>query len=941
MRPRSPVFPYLLVLILSLAAVPVLGQTQTGAIEGLVKRPDGEPVANVAVTLSGPSVMGTRTQATRASGAFRFRNLLPGEDYVVELTLDEFQGQRHVGLVVKVGQTTTLRVALELAAVEDVLTVTSEAPVVDVTSDVVATHFGTDMLEKVPTPERGWQDTVLQTPGMIDGRNPIYGRLFSSRGGSIAENQSAFDGVVNTSPITNAAGAGIAFESIEEVQVLTGALPAEIGNVSGAFINIVTKSGGNDLRGVAATYYQDQDLQDDNVDAELAAAGVEPTLITDYEDWSFNLGGPISRDRLWFNFALSARDKAQTVTGFPEDEAITDDYALAKLTWQPTSKHSFVVMYNDHDNAANYSISSPPFSDYSPEATWRGDKGHEILKLKWTGIFTDSALLEVDLGINDGESELLAQPGASHAYLDFATSRRTGGPFNEQISKTARDQARAVFSLFRDDLGGAHQFKFGIEYQDSLFDWNVDKDFSPVYVHLLFAGFPALTSFANQDDLDSPVAFEGLHAYAQDTWQVSERVTLNLGLRYNTWRGFYPPQSNRGFSYGPFVNFPAASSPEVEAFDWGTLEPRLAATVTLDEAGRSVLRLGLGRYHHGPNTSLFLLGNPNGLRLSINPWVDLDGDLFSDPDEVFPAVQTTGGTPVDPDLQQPFTDEITLGFERQFGDLSLAVNAFYRESDDLIDDFNISAGPSSYVPVEIPDVGLDGVPGTSDDGTMTVFNQISDFTNQLQITNPAAAEREMKGVELVATKRLSNGWQGLASLVWQESAGALGSDAINAFGFSLGYNDPNVLADSWGPLELDREWQAKVIGTYLAPHGFAFSGYLRYQTGVPLYRLYSVELNQGPQQTFADPRGAHREDDLTQLDLRVDKTFSFGSRPWELGLNLDVFNVFNDNTVTRRQNLSGSYSIHTGLFAPSTGGWGNPREIQGPQTIRLGVRLRF
>ncbi len=941
MKAETPILS-LLVLVLALGAAPALAQTQTGAIEGLVKGPDGGAVTGVAVTLSGPSVMGTRADATRSSGAFRFHGLLPGDDYTVEMNLDGFQDQRYQGVVVTVGQTTTLRVGLELAAVAAVLTVTSDAPIVDVTSAVASTSFGADMLENVPAPDRGWEDTVLQAPGMVDGRQPGYGRMYSSRGGSVAENQSAFDGVINTNPIFNTMGAGIAFESIEEVQVLTGALPAEIGNVSGTFINLVTKSGGNVFRGEAAAYYQDEELQSDNVNAPLASAGVEPTLITDYEDWSLNLGGPIARDRLWFNVAAGGRDKAQTVTGFPEDEAIYNDYALAKLTWQPANKHSFVAMFNDHDTGANYSVSFPPFSDYSPEATYRNVIRNEILKLKWTGLFSSNELLEVDLGITDGETEFLAQEGASHAYLDLVTLRWTGGPLNEQTSKTTRDQAKAALSVFRDDWAGAHQFKLGIEYQDSLFDWYVTNDLSPVYLHFLFAGFPILASFANQEALHAPVAFEGLHAYAQDTWQVSDRVTLNLGLRYNTWRGFYPPQSNPGFSYGPFVNFLATDAPEIEAFDWSSFEPRLAATIALDAEGKSVLRLGLSRYHHGPNTAQFSLGNPNGIVISNHPWLDFDGDFIADPNEVLPPVQFTGGAPIDPDLQQPRTDEITVGFESQlFKDFSLAVNAFYREADDLIDDVNISISPSSFVPVEIPDVGLDGVPGTADDGTLIAFNQISDFVNQVQITNPELAEREMKGVELIATKRLSGGWQALASLVWQESTGTLGIDGTNAFGLSQGFNDPNVLFNANGPLELDRKWQAKVIGTYLAPLDFTFSGYLRYQTGVPLYRLYFVELFQGPRARFADPRGSHREDDLTQLDLRVDKVFSFGSRPWELGLTLDVFNVFNERAVTRRQNLVGNYSILTGAFAPSTGGWGNPREIQGPQTLRLGVRLRF
>ncbi len=939
-------FPVLFALVLALGAATALAQTQTGAIEGIVKSPDGKTVPGAAVTLSGPSVMGTRTDTTRASGGFRFRNLLPGDDHVVELIHDGFQGQRYEGVAVRVGKTTTLRVDLELATVADVVTITSTLPVIDVTSAVASTSFGADLLENMPAPERGWEDVVLQAPGMVDGRQSGYGRMYSSRGGSVADNQSAFDGVINTYPVTNGLGAGIAFEGIDEVQVLSGALPAEIGNVAGTFINIVTKSGGNELRGEAAIYYKDQDLQSDNVDAGLRAVGLEPTLVTDYQDGSFNLGGPIARDKLWFNVAAGVQDTDRTVTGFPEDEATDNDYAFAKLTWQPASEHSLVAMVNRHDFGVNHFAAAPPLSNYSPEATTALSYENEILKLKWTGILSDSAFLEIDLGVNDQDQGFPAQPEASHAYLDLVTFFYTGGPFIEQFDKTSRDQAKAAFSLFRDDWGGSHHFKFGIEYEDSRYDSFIIKTFSPVFIHYLFLGFPALALFSNSvDGVAAPSGFEGLHAYAQDTWQVSERLTLNLGLRYNTSRGFFPPQSSPGFSYGPFVSFPAVSiEQEIEAFDWSSLEPRLAATIGLDEEGRSVLRLGLSRYHHGPNIASFALGNPNSLALSINPWLDFDGDFFADPNEVFPAIQFIGaaGSPIAPDLEQPYTDEITVAFERQlFGDFSLAVNAFYREAHELIDDVNISAGPSSFLPAEIPDVGADGAPGTADDGTLTVFNQIADFGSLLQISNPDLAERETKGVELVATKRLSNDWQALASLVWQEAVGTLGIDAANAFGFSPGFNDPNSLINAKGPLQLDREWQAKVIATYVAPLGFSFTGNLRYLTGVPIYRSYTVNLFQGPETVVADPKDTHREDDLTQLDLRVEKVFSFGSRPGELGPTLDVFNVFNEDTVTLRQNFVGTHSVLDGSFAPSAGGFRNPREIQEPRTIRIGARLRF
>jgi hypothetical protein len=283
-----------------------------------------------------------------------------------------------------------------------------------------------------------------------------------------------------------------------------------------------------------------------------------------------------------------------------------------------------------------------------------------------------------------------------------------------------------------------------------------------------------------------------------------------------------------------------------------------------------------------------------------------------------------------------------VGFERQlFADFSLTVNAFYRESKDLVEDTNISAGDGSFVAVQIPDAGPDTILGSSDDGTLTVFDQIANFDNVLQLTNPGSAERETNGIEVIATKRLSDDWQTLASLVWQEATGTIGNNFLNSLGSSTSFNDPNTRLNRDGPLPLDREWQAKVIGTYLGPFGFAFTGYFQYLDGVPIYREVTVSLTQGAVTVVADPKGTHREEDLTQLDLRIEKLVSFGGWRAELGLSLDVLNVFNENAVTRSSPMGGTYVVANGTYLPPAGGFAAPQEIQAPRILRIGARLRF
>ena len=931
-----PIFVVLLV-----AALPALGQTQTGTINGSVRGPDGDALPGVTVTLTGSSAMRERVALTNPSGDFRFPSLLPGSGYRVAFGLDNFAGVVREGIRVSVGETTTLQIDMDLAEVAAEIVVTGETPMVDVTTATSSTHYGVELLENVPN-RRDWSDAVLQTPGMVadtSGGGRDSGQTFSSRGGSVVNNEIAYDGVANTNPVYHVGAQGLITETVAEVQIVNGALPAELGNVAGGYINVVTKSGGNEFQGEGAIYYQDEELQGDNLDQSNRDDGLDTApAITKYDDFSFNLGGPVARDKAWFNVAYWLYNTAAAVSGFPFDNGSDGDYYFGKFTWQPTENNSLFALYNRSEVFTPY-FGADEFQ--TPEATWQTPNTQELAKVHWTSVLSDSAFLDFDLATSQAHLPLDPQAGAGAAYTDIGTGIGSGGAVTYQDNNTERNQAKAAFSLFRDAQGGSHDFKFGVEWEESTFDWRTYL-LSDVYLHQTFSGFPLLAIMSNLP-VDALYQMDGLHAYAQDDWSVTDRVTLNLGVRLNTWDGVYPAQSGAGKMYGPNVNFPPVAIDDRTDISWSSFEPRLGINVALDDRGASALRFGLARYHHQLNISYFVLGNPNSLSISVHPWFDLDADLFADPFEIFApvAVIAGGGSSVDPDLKQPYTDEITIGYERElFNDFSLTVNATYREDNDLIED--ISNTPDElYLPTDVTDPGADQEFGTTDDKTLTLFNRLDPSPVTKTITNPEGLERDYRGVELIATKRLSNDWQMLASVVWQQAEGTISNNFASSTGWTFGFDDPNGRINFDGPLGLSREWQFKALGTYMLPLGFSVSGYYQHLSGAPLYRTYTVFLFQGFSTVVADPKDTHQGDEFSRFDLRVAREFNLGREDLNLTLALDAFNLFNENSLTQQNSSTGSFNPFTGAFTTAGGDFGRALEIQAPRVLRLGLRLRF
>jgi outer membrane receptor protein involved in Fe transport len=287
---------------------------------------------------------------------------------------------------------------------------------------------------------------------------------------------------------------------------------------------------------------------------------------------------------------------------------------------------------------------------------------------------------------------------------------------------------------------------------------------------------------------------------------------------------------------------------------------------------------------------------------------------------------------MDPDIKHPRMQQAIVGIEREIiPGLSIGVTGIWRKNDRFIDDV-IQTPLSDYATDVLQDPGPDGEDGSGDEtnATVTVYDQLTDpLDNQFLITNPEGAERNYRGVELSATKRMSNRWQMQASWVISKIEGTYNNS--NNYGNSNAYDEPNLdprrqpFLD--GRLTNDNTHIAKVLATVRAPLGILASGAFRYTSGQTFTRTVRVSVAQGRPDLFIEPRGSQRYDGQPQFDFKLEKQFPLGVDK-RIGITFEGFNVFNDAAITSRGTRSGSSYFE-------------PRGLVLPRRFRVGAVYRF
>jgi hypothetical protein len=935
-----------------LAASTALGQTQTGSIEGRVNDKTGAVLPGVSVTLASPVLLTAQVRATDQSGRYVFVNLVPGT-YTLTFELSGFQKLVREGLIVSVAKTITIDVTLEVAGVQEAVTVTGATPEVDLTSTNVATNLDQGLLQEVPTSRDVWSILQTQAPAVVLDREDVGGSegglqaVFSVRGTTWHQNTYSMNGVNVTDPAaTGATDFYFDYDSFEEINISTGSHSAEVAT-PGVYLNLVAKTGTDNFRGGAAYYYENSSLVSDNIDQELRDAGVSRgSSINLFSDFTAQFGGPIAKDKL--RFYTNWRDWRihRNVVNVTISENTDLFSGLGNVTWQLNPKNQITALYTVQTYLKPHRNIS---ATVQPEASWIEDDVFTIAQGTWTSTVNDKNLLNARVSYARISFPLSPQPEATEAAnIDLGTGvwSRAAPLYYDPAQIRDRLSINGAWTRFVSGWGGNHDFKLGAEYQTAG-DENVFSLIRDVVTYTV-NGVPASVELYNTPVENNKQHFYEVNFFAQDSWKPNDQTTVNLGLRFSATRGYLPEQ---GSPAGAF--FPARDFPRQDILSWNTFAPRLGVIYDLKGNGNHAAKVSYGRYYHAVSTGFIGSPNNNGLGARGHVWNDNGDRIFQVGEQGALLYQFGGSTnTVDPDLKQPYTDEFIVGMDNElpFHNIRLSVNFTYRRKTDLIGFVNAGVPDSGYFPVTAIDPGRDGVTGTTDDRPIQVFNLRPEFAgrDRLVETNPEGFDGDYKGVEIVAQKRFARGWQFLASYAVGKSTlertsitnSQFGGEEEGAGGVGFGfgtsaYTTPNSGINNSGESDFyDRTHIVKLVASYQIPKiDVNLAGVFKSQTGTPYARILTLTqdangnpFNQGTISIFAEPRGTFRFPTIRAFDLRLSKFFDVRKHRFEF--IVDFFNLTNANVVT-------DLNVNSGAV------FQDPTNVYGPRVVRFGGRWLF
>ncbi len=928
----------LLALLAVALAAPAAAQTQTGTVEGNVVDGTGQVLPGVAVTLDGEG--GSDVAVTSGTGTYRFFAVSPGI-YTVRFELGGFQTRVYEEVRVDIARTTAIDVTLDLSTVEETVTVVGEAPLLDTKSTVIGATFDESLLEEVPSARDVWSLLEHQAPGVTTNRLDVGGSetglqaVFSARGTSWGQNSYYLNGVNVTCPAAlGASGYYYDYDSFEEIQVEVGSHPASV-NAPGVYLNMVTKTGGNEFAGSVGAFYQNDATQFDNFSSELESQGGTASEFDYLSDFNGQIGGPVVRDRSTFYFSFRDERVHRYVSGV---QSVTED----------TDMRQFVLKSDTDLNASNKVSAEWHEMTYwkprrglaenrPPEATWIEDDTFRILQATWTSTLSDSALLETRFSHLNVWFPTYHSEEAQAAGLQAGQDTGLGVFVNARDFNVERRRKRYSYksdlTYFAEEFMNAdHEFKVGLEYSHNPIR-NETTAIDDVFLRFN-NGVADEVWFRNTPRHDGQT-LDQTSAYIDDII-TSGRLTLKLGLRWDRYHGWLPEQNSPDGRWCTTVNgCPREFAERSGILDLASFAPRLGLVVGLEEGGQSAFKASWGRYYHQFSTGFANFVNQNGALTNRYRWTDLNGDSqFQDGEQGDLLADAFGATAamntISPDLKHEFTDELTMSLEREFeGDIWVQATFSMRRTDDRSDQINLAAPDSAYDSMPVTDPGPDGMVGTGDDGgQITVFNLRPEFVglSERQIATIPAFEDSYRGVELTTQKRFSNNWQALVSYTWNDTDHWSRGNQWENTNPGI-FTNPNQQINAKGKSFYDRTHQFKVIGTWHAPFGFRTSGVMRYQTGQPVARTFFVGgLNQGGATVLAAPVGSDRLDNVTTFDIAIFRDFMVGNV--RVAPEINLFNITNQNTVTAINTSSGA-------------NYGRISNYLSPRIARFAIRVHF
>jgi len=614
---------------LLVAPATVYGQSAQSALAGVVKDATGGVLPGVTVEAASPALIErVRSATTDSSGVYRIVDLRPGV-YTITFTLPGFNAVRIENFDLRADFVATVNADMKVGELNETITVSGEAPLVDVTSTTKSAVYDKEVIESLPN-NRQIQSLAQTIPGVVGGQN-IDGpasRSLSVHGSRIAETNSAIDGMSDRRG--SAGGQAVTFYmnegSVQEVSVRTDGGDAEA-QYSGVWMNAIPKEGGNQYNWSVVGLFANQDLSGSNLSQAYIDQGL--TAVNGLKrTWDFNPngGGPLVQDKLWFYGAYRnnqiekyvadafySKDPLSWVytpdkTRQAADTQVHRNYAL-RLTWQASARNKINFSYEKDRRitplrrvAANVSPEATTYTPFYPNAittvTWRIPVNSKLL--------LDTGFMRY---VQDWDERRQINP-----KVDFNTISVTEGSTG-QIYRASTVYGHNFDNplTFRSSLAyvtGTHSYKFGFmdRYRGNGPTWNntsVNGDMNYNFLNgvprsiALFA-----TPIEQQNDINADLGI-----FAQDSWAMS-RMSVNYGLRFDYLRASVPAQHLAAGRFVPERNFAAVEN----APNWKDINPRVGVSYDLFGDGRTAVKATVGRYISGGS----LASNVNPVNTSVN-----------------------------------------------------------------------------------------------------------------------------------------------------------------------------------------------------------------------------------------------------------------------------------------------------------------------------------
>jgi hypothetical protein len=948
-----------------LLASGAFAQASAGSLIGKITDQKSAPLPGATVTATNTATGSARTSISEANGSFSIASLAIG-DYNVVITLDGFATVTVEKVHINVATQRELAVQLTPAQVTETITVTAEAPLIE-TTPAIGAVVSQQQLETLPLNGRQFANVAVLAPGSnlaynADPTKP--GQLTIALNGGIGRNINfTVDGGDNTDDTIGGALQNYNLDAVAEFKIQTAQYKAEYGRSSGGVLSVVTKTGTNEFHGSGYEYARRRSMNSRTESERQAGLDKGPYSRDQYGG---TIGGPIVKDRAHFfaTYEKLKRDGQYVIdTGgvFPANDGqvvstpFTDELATAKITVDLTPTQLLQVRYGYQKNSDFYGSGQLAL----PSSLGTLTNEYKSLLGGHTWQIGAESLNEFVFQYTDFKNAILAN--SNDPSLTFPSGVTSGQNANTpQTTVQTKYQYKDDFS-FSETLGGKrHDFKVGAAFIN-------EPTLGGTFETGTAGTFNMLTNNPNGPVREITVnggGFGGFStpvkeysAYAQDDWAYSDRLTFNIGLRYDLNTGIGGLELDQtGNALCEYLSHQTTYNESyLNAFkgwnckgkkDTNNWAPRLGFNWDTQGNGRHLLHGGVGRFYDFPYTNatvlfpalvvqsagfgaIYSLFDPTGIK---NP----DGSFFH-PGQPLPpggAVPVGGGSAnnvASPSQATPYSDQVSLGYSWQVNDeLGLTADAIESKYHDIPYRFRFNST-------------LDA------NGNSTITAANPNGTRRFPFS---ASSRMWMGDGEATYKGLNLGFhwrnpkvevQGFYTLSQAEGNVLAGADEFRLGDghFQADYqNDRSINSQNpkcsacFGPLYTDARHRITLSAIYSAPWELKLAGFFRYRSALPYNELDPLlrDLNgdgfTGDLAAGVSHVNTGRGSSFSQFDMRISRDFVF-SHDFGVELIAEVFNLFNEKNPATFDRFGNPHAYA-----------GDP--LQGEQRLaQLGLRVHF